>query len=71
MAVDGFVWLQVNEKVSQYACYMFEPLDLSQWSVAHEEDDMIVSAGLVSLWGGIDDDEDFCRCTGGSLRKTM
>ncbi len=37
--------LQVNEKVSQYACYMFEPLDLSQWSVAHEEDEMIVSGG--------------------------
>ena len=35
--------VQVDEKVSQYACYMFEPLDLSLWSVAHEEDEMIVS----------------------------
>ena len=36
------VCVQVDEKVSQYACYVFEPLDTNLWAVVHEEDDMKV-----------------------------
>lgn len=41
--------LQVDEKVSRYATYMFEPLDTSLWSVTHEEDDMKVIASCFTL----------------------
>lgn len=34
--------LKVDEKVSKYASYIFEPLDTSLWSVTHEEDGMKV-----------------------------
>lgn len=37
-----FPCLQVDEKVSKYAAYIFEPLDTSLWTVAHEEAEMKV-----------------------------
>ena len=36
------VGIQVDEKVSRYATYIFEPVDTTVWNVAHEEDDMKV-----------------------------
>ena len=38
----GYDPLQVDEKVSKYAAYIFEPLDTSLWTVAHEEAEMKV-----------------------------
>ena len=32
----------INEKTSQYARYIFEPVDSNVWSVVHEEGDMKV-----------------------------
>lgn len=32
----------VNEKVSRYAQYVFEPVDDSSWSVVHEDGEMKV-----------------------------
>lgn len=32
----------MNDKTSQYAQYIFEPVDSDVWSVVHEEGDMTV-----------------------------
>lgn len=40
--VDHRLTSLVDEKVSRYATYIFEPVDTTVWNVAHEEDDMKV-----------------------------
>lgn len=33
---------QVNDRTSQYACYIFEPVDSDVWSLVHQDGDMTV-----------------------------
>ena len=58
----------MDEKVSKYASYIFEPLDTSLWSVTHEEDDMkVVHASMMRAVASV-----LClRSIDESLRRTM